>query len=50
MFKKVTLDQNIPDIMNEKEMSAILTPKKDGSELLNLLCYFISNDQSGIKR
>ena len=29
MFKRVTLDQNIPDIMNEKEMSETLTPKKE---------------------
>ena len=29
LFKKVILDQNIPDIMNEKEMTEILTPKKE---------------------
>ena len=29
MFKKVILDQNIPDILNEKEMGETLTPKKE---------------------
>jgi len=29
LFRKVTLDQNIPDIMNEREMMEILTPKKE---------------------
>jgi len=29
MFKKVILDQNIPDILNEKEMGETLTPKRE---------------------